>query len=107
VLALYLMVLVTVTFYLRGRIGMKAFRVIHTLSLVSYLGITAHSIFSGTDSSLTSVMLLYVGTFLITLFLLFYCVFTVIQKNRQKSISARAAASPAAQTLSHQKIYYK
>ncbi len=88
VLALYLMVLVTVTFYLRGRIGMKAFRVIHTLSLVSYLGVTAHSIFSGTDSSLTSVMLLYVGTFLITVFLLGYWVFTIIQKNRQKSLAA-------------------
>jgi predicted ferric reductase len=91
VLGLYLMVLVTVTFYLRGRIGMKAFRVIHTLSLVSYLGITVHSIFSGTDSSLTSVMLLYVGTFLITVFLLAYWVFTSILKSRRKATITRLA----------------
>jgi len=91
VLGLYLMVLVTVTFYLRGRIGMKAFRWIHTSSLVAYLGITVHSIFSGTDSSLTSVMLMYVSTFLITVFLLGYWVFTAVQRSRRKALAHRIA----------------
>ena len=48
VIALYLSVLVSVTFYLRQRIGMKTFRVIHYTSLLAYLGATAHSIFSST-----------------------------------------------------------
>jgi predicted ferric reductase len=84
VIGLYLALLVTVTYYLRGKIGMKAFRAIHVLSLVSYLGVTAHGLMSGTDSSLTSVIVLYAGTFLATVFLLAYWVMTVIQKRAQK-----------------------
>ena len=69
VIGLYLMLLVTITFYIRGRIGMGAFRVIHFLSLVAYLGAAIHSVFSGSDTSLWSVQLLYVSTFLVVVFL--------------------------------------
>ena len=69
VISLYVLLLVTITFYLRKRIGMGAFRAIHILSLVGYLGALAHSIFSGSDTSLWSVQLVYIGTFLVTVFL--------------------------------------
>ena len=69
VIGLYLMALVTVTFYMRSRIGMNAFRVIHYLSLLGYLGAAVHGIFSGTDTSLVSVQMLYGVTFLIVIFL--------------------------------------
>lgn len=72
VIGLYLMLLVTITFYMRSRIGMGAFRVIHFLSLVAYLGAAIHSVFSGSDTSLLSVQLLYLSTFLIVLFLTAY-----------------------------------
>ena len=63
VFAFYLSLLVTVTTYMRGRIGLKAFKVIHTFSLVSYLGVVVHSFLSGTDSSLPAVQWLYAITF--------------------------------------------
>ena len=69
VIGLYLMLLVTVTFYMRSRIGMNAFRMIHYASLLGYLGAAIHGIFSGTDTSLWSVQLLYVITFMIVIFL--------------------------------------
>jgi predicted ferric reductase len=71
-LTLYLLVLVTVTFYLRQRIGMKAFRYIHFTSLVAYLGSVIHAFMAGTDSSLQVIQLLYVGTFLVVVLLTIY-----------------------------------
>jgi sulfoxide reductase heme-binding subunit YedZ len=76
VVAFYLIALVTVTFYLRSRIGMKAFRAIHVFSLVAYLGVTLHAFFSGTDSSLPAVMTLYMGSFLGVVFLTAYWALT-------------------------------
>jgi methionine sulfoxide reductase heme-binding subunit len=92
ILGFYLALLVTVTYYIRGRIGMKAFRAIHTLSLLSYLGVTLHGLMSGTDSSLPSVIFLYAGTFLITVFLTAYWWFTKRQKDRQKRVVSPVGA---------------
>ncbi len=69
VIAFYFTLLVTVTFYLRKRIGMRAFRLIHILSLLGYVGATLHGLYAGTDSPLTSVQLLYEGTGLVVIFL--------------------------------------
>jgi predicted ferric reductase len=72
IISFYLLLLVTLTFYLRLKIGSKAFRSIHVLSLVSYLGTTLHGLFAGTDSALPITMLLYAGTFLVVVFLTVY-----------------------------------
>jgi sulfoxide reductase heme-binding subunit YedZ len=69
VIAFYLVMLVTVTFYLRSRIGMKTFRAIHVLSLVGYLGGLVHGFFSGTDSSLAATQWMYAISFLTVIFL--------------------------------------
>jgi predicted ferric reductase len=74
VIAFYLSLLVTVTFYLKKKIGMDLFRKIHYLSLVGYVGATLHGLYAGTDSVLPIANLLYKGTFLITLFLVAYWV---------------------------------
>ena len=84
IIGFYLTLLVTVTFYMRSRIGMKAFRAIHYLSLLAYLGVTVHGFMSGTDSSLISVMGLYAGTFLVTVFLTVYMVGMLLQKKQVK-----------------------
>jgi len=72
IISFYLLLLVTFTFYVRQRIGAKAFRAIHVFSLVSYLGTTLHGLFAGTDSALPITMLLYAGTFLVVVFLTVY-----------------------------------
>jgi predicted ferric reductase len=75
-ITVYIMLLVTFTFYLRQQIGGKAFRAIHVLSLLGYLGTTVHGLFAGTDSALPVTMVLYVGTFLIVVFMTIYWLFT-------------------------------
>jgi methionine sulfoxide reductase heme-binding subunit len=93
VIAFYLTLLVTVTFYMRSRIGMKAFRSIHLLSLVAYLGVAVHGLMSGTDSSLPAMQIMYLGTFLSTIFLLAYWLIAMLQKKFAKSAGAQSATS--------------
>jgi methionine sulfoxide reductase heme-binding subunit len=88
VLSMYTSVLVTVSFYFRGRIGLKAFRTIHVFSLLAYLGVTVHGFFAGTDTSLPAVMAMYVGTFLSIVFLMSYW---LIQKSQKKSAVQKSA----------------
>jgi predicted ferric reductase len=90
VLGFYLMLLVTVTFYLRQRIGQKKFKAIHTLSLVSFLGVVLHSFFSGTDSSLGIVQIVYLGTFLVVVFLTAYWLIIGRLNQREKEAAARS-----------------
>ena len=83
VIAFYLMLLVTVTFYIRSRISMKTFRVIHYASFAGFLGAAVHGLLSGTDTPLAMTQLMYVGTFLVIVFLTAYWLFTLgAQKQR-------------------------
>jgi predicted ferric reductase len=91
VIGFYLTLLVTVTFYLRKKIGMRAFRIIHVLSLVGYLGATLHGIYSGTDSSLPSVQFLYEGTALVVIFLtVFWLVLLAQRKEEARQLALEA-----------------
>ncbi len=72
VIGLYLTLLVTVTFYLRSRIGQKTFRSLHVLSFLAYAGVTLHAFFAGTDSALWSAKLIYAGSALVVVFLTVY-----------------------------------
>jgi predicted ferric reductase len=88
VISLYLILLVTVTFYIRGRIGTKAFRTIHVLSLVAYVGVAAHALFAGTDSALWFTRALYASTFLVTVFLVTYWLVIGLQRRLQGLLSS-------------------
>jgi predicted ferric reductase len=72
IIGFYIFLLVTVTFYMRQSIGTQAFRSIHVLSLLGYLGATMHGFFAGTDSALPVTRLIYAGTFLVVVFLTAY-----------------------------------
>jgi predicted ferric reductase len=72
IISFYMLLLVTATFYLRSQIGSRAFRSIHLLSLVGYVGATMHGLFAGTDSALPITKLLYAGTFLVVIFFTAY-----------------------------------
>jgi sulfoxide reductase heme-binding subunit YedZ len=85
VIGFYLTLLVTVTFYLRSRIGVSTFRAIHGLSLIAYLAATVHGFFAGTDSPLLATELIYAGTFLVTVFLTSYWLIGVIQKRLKQA----------------------
>jgi len=72
IIAFYLSILVTVTFYIRSWISMKTFRTIHYLSIVAYVGALFHGLYAGTDSTLSWTQIMYWGTFLSTVFFAVY-----------------------------------
>lgn len=72
IIAFYFTLLVTVTYYFRTQIGLETFRKLHYLSLAAYLGTTLHGLYAGTDSALPVTNLLYIGTALVTFFVLAY-----------------------------------
>jgi predicted ferric reductase len=88
VIGAYLSVLVTITFYLRKRIGQKRFKAIHLLSLVGYLGVVLHAFFAGSDSSLGAVQLVYLSTFLVVVFLTSFWLINARQMKKEKELRA-------------------
>lgn len=99
VLAMYIILLVTITFYIRSRISMKTFRAIHVLSLLGFLGGAAHSFGAGTDSPLPVVQVMYAVTILSVVFLTTYWLVGLAMKKRKAAVAAPhiglAKASPA------------
>ena len=93
IIGFYLLVLVTATFYMRASIGAKAFRSIHYLSLLGYLGATLHGLFAGTDSALPMAKLLYLGSFLAVIFLTTYWLAALYIDRSNKASEARRAAA--------------
>jgi predicted ferric reductase len=94
IIAFYLSILVTVTFYLRKQITMKAFRVIHYLSIAAFLGALFHGLYAGTDSTLTWTQLMYWGTLLSTVFFgVYWLVFIRLQKREKDNHSSRSLAA--------------
>ncbi len=97
VFSLYLTLLITITFYLRSRIGMKAFKTIHYFSLVSYFGVVIHSSLSGTDSSVPAVQWLYIITSMVVVILTGYWVIMGTKQVRRKTLPASRQEQKALQ----------
>jgi predicted ferric reductase len=87
IIAFYLFLLVTVTFYMRRTIGATAFRAIHWTSVLGYIGATLHGLFAGTDSALAASKSLYVGSFLIVFFLFTYFLVAAALNKRERARS--------------------
>jgi len=92
ILAAYLSILVTVTFYIRTLVSRQTFRKIHILSVLAYLGATLHGLYAGTDSPLTVVQLMYWGTFLSAVFLCGYWLVTLFMQKQEEKEQARQLA---------------
>ena len=61
---------------------MSKFKAIHVFSLLGYLGVTLHGLYSGTDAPLVSMQFVYKGTFLTVIFLTVYWLVMKYQNNR-------------------------
>jgi len=94
VISFYLITLVTVTFYIRNKIGQKAFRAIHVLSLLSYVGVTLHGLYAGTDAALPAMKLLYEGTGLVVIFMTVYWLVMLAFKKAEARRKAPVANPP-------------
>src|SRR5207244_5798559 len=61
-LAFYLLVVVAFSFYVRDRLGVHAWRLIHMLSFALFLMVLIHGLKSGTDSQSPWALALYWGS---------------------------------------------
>ena len=100
IIGFYVFLLVTVTFYIRSRIGTQAFRSIHVLSLLGYLGATLHGLYAGTDSALAVTKVLYIGTLLVVIFLTVYWLVLGALTKTERTLM-RPAKKPARQQEHH------
>ena len=70
--SLYLMALVTASFYVRRRIGQRAWRTLHYVTFLAFAGATAHGIAAGTDSGAPWARWVYLVSMSVVAFLLAY-----------------------------------
>jgi methionine sulfoxide reductase heme-binding subunit len=84
-IGMYLTLLVSITFYIRRRIGQKAFRFIHMASYFAFIAAAVHGLLSGTDSPLITVRVMYFSTTLIVVFLTAYRIFMSARAKRQRA----------------------
>lgn len=70
--AFYLAAIVTGSFYLRRRMGQRAWRTLHYLAFLAFAGATAHGIAAGSDASTPWAQLLYIFATAVVAFLLVY-----------------------------------
>lgn len=88
--SLYLMALVTASFYVRRHIGQRAWRILHYVTFLAFAGSTAHGIASGTDSAAPWAQWLYLGSMTVVAFLLAYRI--LISVAGRVAVRRRAAA---------------
>ena len=78
----YLMVAVVASFYLRRRIGQRAWRLLHYVTFLAFVGATAHGLGAGTDSATPWAWWTYVGATTAVAFLFAYRVVTALGARR-------------------------
>ena len=71
-LAFYVMVVVYGSFFVRRRIGQRAWRTLHYLTFLAFVGATAHGVMTGTDSPADWAFWIYSSASVAVVFLLAY-----------------------------------
>ncbi len=99
-LSLYLWLIVTLSFYVRSRIGQKSWRSIHYLSFALYLMALAHGLFAGTDSTADWAHWYYWVSAGSLLFLLIYRIVNTIMEKLTKPAARRVAPAARPATVS-------
>lgn len=72
VVGFYLIIMASVTFYLRPWIGYRWFRKLHYSTYLAYLLVTVHGLMAGTDSSGMGMRLMFGGSAVVILLLTIY-----------------------------------
>ncbi len=99
IIAFYLALLVTVSFYMRRRIGAKTSRMLHYASFLSYAGATVHGIFAGTDTALFGTQLMYEETAFVVVLLTAYWIIQLAQNKRSKEQRSAKTIVPAREAI--------
>ncbi len=93
-LAFYAVVLVTLSFYARRRIGQRAWRAFHYVSFLAFVGATAHGILSGTDTTTPWAFAIYAGSAVAVVFLTTYRIFLSIAARSARRAGSTPEARP-------------
>ncbi len=95
--ALYLMAAVTTSFYLRKRIGQRAWRTFHYVTFLAFAGATIHGIAAGSDSNAPWAEAIYLTSAVLVLFLLTYRIgMSVVARGESSARVASALAEARA-----------
>ena len=90
-LTFYSMIVVTASFYVRRQIGQRAWRILHYVTFLSFIGATAHGIASGSDTGSAWARWIYLVPTAGALFLLVYRIVLSVATR----ISRHGAPAPA------------
>jgi hypothetical protein len=96
VVAFYMMLLITVSFYVKRWIGQSAWRAIHMTSFGTFIGAGLHGVFSGTDTSHPVVLAMYFGSLSVVALLLAIRIAQAAGPTPEPRRAPRARASEAA-----------
>ena len=87
-LAFYGWLVIVVSFYLRRKIGAKAWRGIHYASYLIFISVLFHALIGGTDASLVWMQWIYWSTGGLLLFLTIYRIFHEVEHRREQKARA-------------------
>ena len=93
--AFYLMLVVVGSFYVRRRIGQRAWRVLHYVTFLAFVGATAHGLVAGTDSGSAWAWWIYVASTVAVVFLFVYRIMLslAIRSDRQRPKNSIASVA--------------
>ena len=92
--AFILVAVVAASFYLRGRLGQRTWRLMHYLAFAAFAGVTAHGIRAGSDSGTPWAWAIYAAATSIVVFLLTYRVVVSASVLRSRTRGSAAAGAP-------------
>lgn len=88
-IAFWIAAAVVASFYLRRRIGQRAWRLLHYATFLAFVGATAHGIGAGTDSA-GWVRWMYLGAMVVVVFLLTYRIVAAVTGGGRRTVSGSA-----------------
>ena len=97
IITLYASALISFSFYVKGVIGQRTWRLLHWLTFALFIGAIAHGVFAGTDSKRLIVQYFYLASAAMVLFLTFFRILAVRSaKKRPAALKAVPASELAA-----------
>ena len=82
IVSFYGLVLLTLSFYVTRWIGQRAWRTMHYLTFLTYLGGTVHAIWAGTDSAILGVRYVFLASGIALIFFVLYRILAVRSQKR-------------------------
>ena len=93
--AFYLMAIVIASFYVRRTIGQRAWRLLHYLTFLAFVGATAHGLGAGTDSGTAWAWWIYVLATIAVVFLFGYRIVMSVSARRGRRSVESPGPAPA------------